>query len=158
MTRGLSTVVDVAFAILLVGSSVAVLSGVHPADPAPRVQPGTGGEAVAGSTMTVRYERADGASAAVTGTVAGLVRDAAIARHRGVGGRYVAAVTDAVDDRLAETGVRAQIVGACPGDDPVVAGQTPAGSRGIRATAYRWNATEGVDDCRPTVVVRRWSP
>lgn len=157
MSRAISTVVDVSLAVVLVGASVAVLSGVAPADPSPAPRPGSGGAAVAGSTLAVQYERPDGASASVAATVAGHLRDAAIARNRSTDDRYVEAVRSAVGDRLDRVGAPAQLVAACPGDDPVVAGRTPPTGAAVAATVYRWNASTD-DSCAPVVVVRRWSP
>lgn len=157
MSRGISTVVDVSLAVVLVGASVGVLSGVPAADPSPAPRPGSGGAAVAGSTLAVQYERADGESASVTATVAGHLRDAAIARNRSGDERYVAAVTRAVGDRLDRVGAHANLVASCPGDDPVVAGRTPPTGAAVTATVYRWNASAD-DSCAPVVVVRRWSP
>lgn len=160
MNRGISTVVDVSLAIVLVGTSVAVLSGVPAAHSQLMTTPNTGGAAVAGSTLTVEYERPDGEMATVTGTVAGLLRDAAIARSRGPAGEYAGAVTSAIGGRLDRTGAPAQLVAGCGGIDPVVAGPHPPTGVAVTATVYRWNGTaSGADrQCRPVVVVRRWSP
>ncbi|MFB6124724.1 MAG: hypothetical protein ABEJ59_02030 [Halanaeroarchaeum sp.] len=157
MSRGISTVVDVSLAVVLVGASVGVLAGVAPTQPSPPPRPGSGGAAVAGTTLAVDYDRADGASASVTATVAGHLRDAAIARNRSTDGRYVAAVTGAVGDRLDRVGVDAQLLASCPGDDPVVAGRAPPTGGAVTATVYRWNAS-AEERCAPVVVVRRWSP
>ncbi|AKH97094.1 DUF7284 family protein [Halanaeroarchaeum sulfurireducens] len=168
MNRAISTVFDVGFAIVLVGASVAVLAGV-PApgtDQPPTVHSG-GGVALSGSTMTVQYPREDGPPAVVTGTVAGHVRDAAVARHAGVGDDYVAAVEREVGTRIKDTGTRTQLVGACePRNEPstpadtIVVGPAPPTGDPVDATAYRWNETDdgGSRDCDPVVVVRRWSP
>ncbi|WP_259519264.1 hypothetical protein [Halanaeroarchaeum sp. HSR-CO] len=182
MNRGISTVLDVGFAIVLVGASVAVLAGVPATgvDQQPAVH-ASGGVAVAGSTMTVEYEREDDRSAVVTRTVAGHVRDAAIARDQGVGEPYVSAVEADVADRIAETGTRTQIVGACVEDGrastmgpetrhesadagqdagTVVAGPAPPTGAPVDATVYRWNesAVPTSTACQPVVVVRSWSP
>lgn len=171
MSRAISTVLDVGLAIVLVGASVAVFAGVPTpaADPA-RPVPSTGGDTLAGSTMTVQYERADGQDVAVTGTVAGLVRDAAIARQESASEAYVDAVEESVADRIDETGTATQLVGACEDDSgrdavpsanrsPVVAGPTPPSGQSVDATVYRWNESSdaGTANCDPIVVVRRWS-
>ncbi|MFB6133034.1 MAG: hypothetical protein ABEJ44_06490 [Halanaeroarchaeum sp.] len=171
MNRGISTVLDVGFAIVLVGASVAVLSGVPTSAPDHGADADVGGVSVAGSTLTVEYERRDGQSAIVTGTVAGHLRDAALARRAGVGADYVRAVERQVADRVEVTGARTQLVGACSvsagvGDDsrgatePVVAGPAPPTGEPVDATVYRWNAVERPPTvaCDPVVVVRRWSP
>lgn len=182
MNRGISTVLDVGFAIVLVGASVAVLAGVPTTgvDQQPSVHVG-GGVAVAGSTLTVQYERHDDRSAVVTRTVAGHVRDAAIARDQGVGETYVSTVEADVADRIEETGTPTQLVGACvddgrasmmgpetkhgSGDEArdagmVVAGPAPPSGAPVDATVYRWNASAvpTSTDCQPVVVVRSWSP
>lgn len=162
MSRGMSTVVDVALATVLIGASVAVFVGAPPpaggGDATP-IMPDSGGVAVAGATLTVSYRRADGERATVTGTVAGLLRDAAIARRRGTGRRYVDAVRRRIDRRIDRVGTPAQLVGACGMAEPVVAGPTPPGDAPVIATVYRWNRTAANGtDCRPVVVVRRWSP
>lgn len=182
MNRGISTVLDVGFAIVLVGASVAVLAGVPTpgVDQQPVVHAG-GGVAVAGSTMTVQYERDDDRPAIVTRTVAGHVRDAVISRDEGVGETYVTAVEDDVADRIEKTGTPTQLVGACVADgrapttasEPrqrngdegyddgmVVAGPTPPTGAPVDATLYRWNesAVPTSADCQPVVVVRSWSP
>lgn len=170
MNRGISTVLDVGFAIVLVGASVAVLTGVPAPGPAtPPADHLAGGVAVAGSTLTVQYDRADGESAVVTGTVGTLLRDAAIARHMGVGEPFATSVTAAVDDRIEGTGTPTQLVGACvPASasvsrstirDRVVAGPAPPTGASVDATVYKWNGSvAGRADCEPVVVVRSWSP
>lgn len=164
MNRGISTVVDVAIAIVLVGASVALLSGVPAPDQPTHPSSESAGAAIAGSTTTVHYDRADGQSAVVTGTAAGLLRDAAIARHRGVGEPFVEAVARTVARRIERTGTRAQLVAACPDSDPVVAGTGPPDERPVSATVFRWGrsgvngTTDEEDRCHPVVVVRRWSP
>lgn len=171
MSRAISTVLDVGVAIVLVGASVAVFAGVpSPAAEPERPVPSTGGDTIAGSTMTVQYERTDGQDVAVTGTVAGLLRDAAIARHESASEAYVGAVEESVTDRIDETGTATQLVGACAagsgGDalpsanrSPVVAGPSPPSGQSVDATVYRWNESSaaGSADCDPIVVVRRWS-
>lgn len=172
MNRGISTVLDVGVAIVLIGASVGVLAGV----PTPAVDQRSavhsgGGVAVAGSTMSVQYDREDGQTVVVTRTVAGHVRDAAIARHAGVGDAYTTAVESAVADRIEETGTRAQLVGACEANaedldreaadgGPVVVGPAPPMERPVDATVYRWNGTDSAATaaCEPVVVVRSWSP
>lgn len=171
MNRGISTVLDVGFAIVLVGASVAVLAGVPTPGPDHGAEAGVGGVSVAGSTMTVEYERPDGQSAVATGTVAGHLRDAALARRAGVGDSYVAAVETDVAARIETTGAATQLVGACSpsargGTDsrrepePVVVGPAPPSGEPVDATVYRWNAVERPPtvECDPVVVVRRWSP
>ena len=171
MTRAISTVLDVGVAIVLIGASVAVFAGV-PAPAADTDAPtvSTGGSSLAGSTMTVEYERTDGQPVVVTGTVAGLLRDAAIARHEGVGETYVEAVEDSVTDRIDATGTPTQLLGTCGSLDgtgrtatdnrtQVVAGTSPPTGQPVEATVYRWNAspTGASADCDPAVVLRRWS-
>lgn len=173
MNRAISTVLDVGVAMVLVGASVALLAGVPvPAGGDDVAVHAGGGSAVAGSTMTVEYERADGQQVQVTGTVAGLLHDAALSRQAGVGAPYVTAVETAVADRIQNTGTPTQLVGTCvPADGaaptesvpaPVVAGPTPPGDEPVDATTYRWNgnqdAATATDDCDPLVVVREWSP
>ena len=171
MSRGISTVLDVGIAIVLIGASVGVLAGV----PVPTEEQGMaahrgGGVAVAGSTMSVEYDREDGQTVVVTRTVAGHVRDAAIARDAGVGDAYTTAVESAVADRIGETGTRAQLVGACESvaeepdreaadGDPFAVGPAPPLDRPVDATVYRWNGSdsEATADCEPVVVVRSWS-
>lgn len=171
MNRGISTVLDVGLAIVLIGASVAVLAGVPTPNPDHGADAEVGGVSVAGSTMTIEYDRPDGQSAVATGTVAGHLRDAALARRAGVGDDYVAAVESDVADRIETTGAPTQLVGACSrpdrGEDdsrretePVVAGPTPPTGEPVDATVYRWNADAGqsTGECDPVVVVRRWSP
>lgn len=181
MNRGISTVLDVGIAIVLVGASVAVLAGVPTSgvDQQPTVHAG-GGDAIAGSTMTVQYERDGDRRAVVTRTVAGHVRDAAIASQTGVGEPYVTAVEEDVSDRIDDTGTRTQLVGACVADGgpsasgaqtwnasdegrhggTVVAGPAPPTGATVDATVYRWNesAVPTTAGCQPVVVVRSWSP
>lgn len=171
MSRGISTVLDVGFAVVLVGASVAVLAGVPSPGLDGAASAQVGGASVAGSTMTVQYERPDGQSAVVTATVAGHLRDAALARRAGVGDAYVEAVEADVGTRIESTGASAQILGACSADaetggalsegaETVVAGPAPPTGEPVDATVYRWNGDEHREtvDCDPVVVVRRWSP
>lgn len=169
--RGISTVLDVGFAVVLIGASVAVLAGVPMPAPDHGADAGVGGVSVAGSTMTVEYERPDGRSAVATGTVAGHLRDATLARQAGVGEDYVGAVERRVAERIETTGARTQLVGTCSvsagtgvdsrgAAEPVVAGPAPPTGVPVDATVYRWNegGRPGTADCDPVVVVRRWSP
>jgi hypothetical protein len=169
MTRAISTVLDVGVAIVLIGASVAVFAGVPaPAEETDTLAPSTGGSGLAGSTMTVQYERTDGQAVVVTGTVAGLLRDAAIARHEGDGDAYVDAVEESVADRIDATGTPTQLLGTCGTADDigsganrtqVVSGPSPPTGQPVEATVYRWNtsATGTAADCHPAVVLRRWS-
>lgn len=171
MTRAISTVLDVGVAIVLIGASVAVFAGVPaPTDGTDALALSTGGSSLAGSTMTVQYERSDGQEVVVTGTVAGLLRDAAIARYDGVGEAYVDAVEESVTDRIDATGTPTQLVGTCGTPDgfggeaaddrtQVVSGASPPSGHPVEATVYRWNAspTGTAADCDPAVVLRRWS-
>ncbi|MFB6094007.1 MAG: hypothetical protein ABEJ77_03605 [Halanaeroarchaeum sp.] len=169
MNRGISTVLDVGIAMVLIGASVAVIAGVPAPDEGASRVPEVGETAIGGSTLTVRYDRPDGPDAVVTGTATGLIRDAALGRGTPAGAAYADAVERAVTERIEETSARVQIVGACStgdvdpddvdGERRVVAGPAPPGDRPVDATLYRWNATRRSDGtaCSPVVVVRRWS-
>ncbi|MFB6135110.1 MAG: hypothetical protein ABEJ55_08990 [Halanaeroarchaeum sp.] len=162
MSRGISTVLDVGIAIVVVGAAVGILVGI----PSPSSNQGgtaapVDGAAIAGSTTTITYPRDGGGPAVVTGTAAGLLADAARARQDGTGAAYVDAITAAIDERIDDTGATTQLVAACTAGpsrrDHVVAGPAPPGGVAVDATTYHLdgNVSEG---CRPVVVLRRWSP
>lgn len=136
--RGVSTPLDVALGILLVGAAVGVLVGIQPAaDPGPAVS----GSVMLGSPMEVTYQTHDG-TATVTGTMGGLIGDATLAGHGNVSGRdraFREAVRATVDGRLDTYNRPIQIVGYCRGTPQrnlLVAGRSVPPDRPIRATVY----------------------
>lgn len=168
MNRGISTVLDVGVAIVLVGASVAVLAGVPTPGATEDVATHTGGGvAVAGSTMTVSYERPDGQTASVTRTVAGHLSVAAKTRATDSGDDYTTAVERDVAERIEDTGTSTQLASACVRETPessqvestVVVGQAPPGDATVDAVVYRpKESTSDSSECDPVVVVRSWSP
>ncbi len=158
--RGVSTPLDVALGILLVGAAVGVIVGVQPvADPSPTM----GGSVLLGSPLEVTYTAGDD-SATVRGTVGGLFGDAILSGHGGVSARdraYRDAVQATVDGRLDRNNRPIQLVGYCRGTadrNPLVAGRTVPMDRPVRASVYEVAGTpaDGVR-CDPAIVVRRWS-
>lgn len=136
--RGVSTPLDVALGILLIGAAVGVIVGIQPvADPGPSV----GGSVMLGSPLEVTYQTEDG-SATVSGTMGGLIGDATLAGHGTVSARdraFREAVRARVDERLDTDNRPVQLVGYCRGSrdrNPLVAGRAVPPDRPIRATVY----------------------
>lgn len=179
--RGLSTPIDVAIGILLVGVAVSVIAGIQPAAP----DTPEGGSVLLGTTMEVTYENPDG-RAVVSGSMGGLLGEAVLA---GVGTptpreqAFRIAVRETVSKRLSTLGPPIQVVGFCRGDHSggasITVGESVPPDTPIRATVY---ALPPVDDspstpsdgstsaptqgetthtdttgCQPALVVRRWS-
>lgn len=174
VARGMSTPLDVAVGVLLVGAAVGVVAGIGPAPDSP---PSTSGSVVLGSTITVTYET-DAGQATVTGTMGGLLADAVAASEPPVTERdrqFVRAVTGTIEDRLDRTGIPVELIGVCdspgpdaprlrvggpaPPDGPVRATvhELPAQSEGDGPETEAATAAAESDRCTPTVVVRRWS-
>lgn len=159
--RGLSTPIDAVLGLLLVGIAAGVVtmgSPAPPPEPPEEVQP-----AILGSMTTVSYETGEG-QWTVRETVGGHVADAALAGD--VRSPHEDAYREAVQARITslvdEHGFHVQVIGFCRGADhadPVVAGKTPPLDRPVRATAYDLGQySRNGTDCKPEVVLRRWSP
>jgi hypothetical protein len=159
--RAVSTPIDVVLGLLFVGIAAGV---VATAAPAPPPDPPQGNQpAVLGSTVTVSVET-DAGEWTVRETIGGHLADAAQAGRDSSrpATAYREAVADAVTDWLATRTIDAQVIGYCSasGDvTPVRAGPSPPADRPVRATTYDLPARKvGNGTCRPTVVLRRWSP
>lgn len=99
-TRGVSTVLDVALALLLVSASVVVVLSVAPATAPDRADARETAALLFSAGASVPYERSSGVARA-NGTVAGLLADAAVVRTRERDrGRFVAAVRAAAERTL----------------------------------------------------------
>lgn len=145
--RGVSTPLDVAVGLLLVGAAVGVIAGMQPTpDPGSAVT----GSVLLGSTLEVTYPTDDG-NATVTGTMGGLVGDAVLAGHGNMSRRdraFREAVQSAVDRRLDTHNRPVQIVGYCSaaGDtDTLIAGRSVPPDRPIRAAVYEVPGAESMD-------------
>jgi hypothetical protein len=164
--RGISTVVDVAVGLLLVGAAVGVVAGINPPADA---SPDTSGSVLLGTRMEVS-SGADDPTARVTGAMGSLIADAALAGTPPVSSRdraFRRAVRSAVSRRLSKLGVPFQVVGFCrqgPMSASIVAGPDVPPDRPVRATVYEVPPPEALRNetpsgrCDPAVVVRRWSP
>lgn len=164
-SRGMSTPIDVAVGLLLVGAAVAVLSGIQP--------PATGGvdpngAVLLGTSHEVPVE-IEGETWTVSGTMGGLIGDAVLASREPTSPReaaFVVTVRETVDQQIERTGAPIQIVGFCrgpAGPTPLVMGSRIPPEGTVGATLYevpagRAGAHEGDDHCMPAVVVRWWEP
>lgn len=172
--RGLSTPLDVAVGLLLVGAAVGVIAGV-PAHQSSQADPGPRGSVLLGSVIEVSYETERG-PAAVTGTIGGLVGEAVIATgptaqagsssaNKSAETRaFVEAVRRKVGGRVSELGVPIQIVGYCRSGagDPLVIGRSVPQGAAVTASVYDSSQPATLNrstaaECDPAVVVRRWS-
>ena len=164
--RGMSTPLDVALGLLLVGAAVGVIAGIQPAVPD---TPDSRGSVLLGSQIEVTYETADG-PAQVSGTMGGLLGDAVRAGTGKVDSRdraFRRAVTEAADSRVSALGPPIQVIGYCTANprEPasLVVGEMVPPETPIRAAVYELptddrESTRSPADCQPAVVVRRWSP
>ena len=162
--RGISTPIDVALGLLLVGLATGV---VVTAAPAPvETPPDDARAAILGSSVTVEFDT-DAGAWTVRETVGGLLAEGARAGHGEQTPRdraYRRAARQTITEHVATHGVHLQLIGVCRGAetvDPLVAGPTPPGDRPIRATVYdvpkpQHSTTRA--SCDPIVVLRRWSP
>jgi len=164
--RGMSTPLDVALGLLLVGAAIGVVAGINPGA---QSTPSADGSVVLGSTVTVTYETDDG-RASVTGTMGGLLADAVVAsrppatdRER----RFARAARRTVDERLDRLGIPVETIGTCKGAPADAArlragGPAPPGAP-VRAVVHEFPSHQdenasATDECTPIIVVRRWSP
>lgn len=165
-TRGMSTPLDVALGLLLVGAAVSVIAGIQPAVPD---TPDSRGSVLLGSQMEITYETSDG-PARVSGTMGGLLGEAVRAGTWQPDARDKAfrrAVAEAADSRVSDLGPPIQIIGYCSAKPrasaSLVVGETVPPEIPIRATVYELpsggsGSSSSTDRCQPAIVVRRWSP
>lgn len=161
--RAISTPIDVVLGLVLVGLATGV---VATAAPAPVESPADGGQAaLLGSSVTVEFEAGDD-HWTVHESVGGHLADAARAGQEPITPEdeaYRVAAQAAITDHVETYGPHVQVVGFCRNvstPDPFVAGRTPPADRPVSATVYELpEPTDGNETaCRPTVVLRRWSP
>jgi hypothetical protein len=159
--RGISTPIDVALGLLLVGLATGV---VVTAAPTPvETPPDDARAAMLGSSVTVHFDT-DAGEWTVRETVGGLLGAAARAGHGDRTPReeaYRSAARETLTEHVDTHGAHVQLVGVCRGAetvDPVIAGPTPPGDRPIRATVYDLPTDSAQPHCDPIVVLRRWSP
>ncbi len=163
--RGISTPIDVVLGLLFIGLAAGVVATAAPTPV--ETPPDDGRAAILGSSVTVEFET-DGGEWTIQETVGGLLADAAVAGKGEATAResaFRSATRTAITEHVTTHGAQMQLVGVCRGLDspgPFVAGRIPPGDQPIRATVYELpepgtdSTTEG--DCRPAVVLRRWSP
>ncbi|MFB6110300.1 MAG: hypothetical protein ABEJ60_05430 [Halodesulfurarchaeum sp.] len=161
--RGMSTVVDVALGLVLLGAAAGVIA-TAPVAPEQN-QPQAGAPVLLGPTLTVEFQTESG-HWTVEETVGGLVGRAAIAGSTPSSDRSAAfreAVETSVRRYLDAHAASVQVVGVCRGTDsvdPLLIGPAPPGDRPVRATVYALPATHSATNgsaCDPVVVLRRWS-
>jgi hypothetical protein len=155
--------------LLLVSASVLVIGGIDlPSDRTPTVR----GTTHVGGSMTVSYHGQNG-DASVTGTMGGLLCDAAVvATDPDTPGdrAFVDAVRTGVDRHVERHGIPVQFVATCNRNATgakrvaIVAGREPPSDVTVTTTVYHGSPSEVVtpcteaNSCEPIVVVRRWSP
>lgn len=157
--RGVSTVVDVAVALLLVSAGTVVLATTRP--PPPRQTDADAvSTTVATATTTVEYSVSGSGrtrNRTVTGPLAALLADAAIVAARSDGGGrqgYVAAVRRASNRTARRIQPRTQIVAVwqpypdAPVDGRVLAGRTPPPTADVDAIALRIPVANGESNAR----------
>ena len=159
--RGISTPIDVALGLLLVGLATGV---VVTAAPTPvETPPDDARAAMLGSSVTVQFDT-DAGEWTVRETVGGLLGAAARAGHGDQTARetaYRSAARETITEHVETHGAHVQLIGVCRGAgtvDPLIAGPTPPGDRPIRATVYDPPKDSARAHCDPIVVLRRWSP
>lgn len=162
MNRGLSTPLDVAVGLLLVGAAVGVISGIQPP---PDTGTDVGGSVLLGSTVELEYSDPNG-PVRLTGTVGGVLGEAVAGTHGSDPQRaadFREAVRQELDSRIGALGIPVQLVGFCRANrpsNPVVVGADPPADEPIRAVVYplpSGGSASNTTSCRPAVVVRRWS-
>lgn len=159
--RGVSTVVDVALGLLLVGAAAGVIA-TAPVAPDQTVTE-RGAPSLLGPTITVEFETEAG-HWTVEESVGGLVGRAAVADPETErSAAFRAAVERAVGSYLDRHAAAVQLVGSCRGPDagePLLIGTAPPDDRPVRATTYELSTTGPSTNgsaCEPIVVLRRWS-
>jgi len=154
VARGVSTVVDVSLALLLVSASVVVLVSTAPppdGDGRDARTARTAATLLATTTAQVSYP-----GGTASGTVATLLADAAVAAPR------APALTDGATARANRT-LRhvtdpAQVVARPLGDGRVVAaGSTPPRAADVTAVAFVVPAGQASEGTPVRIVVRTWS-
>ncbi|GAA0293102.1 DUF7284 family protein [Halarchaeum salinum] len=112
--RGLSTVLDVAVCVLLIGGAVTTLSTIVPTDPPADSAPGATARTALDSTAVVPV-----GDTTVRGSIAALLADAAVARSARIAPPgYVRAVERVATRRLANATRRASLTASWRPDDP----------------------------------------
>ncbi|GGM68339.1 hypothetical protein J2752_002087 [Halarchaeum rubridurum] len=159
-SRGLSTVLDVAVCVLLVGGAVVTLAGIAPPTPAADTAPAATARAALDSTATVPVD-----GAPVRGSVAALFADAAVARGGDTAPPgYVAAVERAAARRLANASGRASLTASWRPDGPcrattLTAGATPPPGVAVDAVTFVVPTGErpACGDAPVHLTLRTWS-
>jgi len=150
VSRGVSTVVDVSLAILLVSAAAVALVTIPTDSPQPP-DPDATARTVLASTATASVDQDDGRVA--SGRVSTLLAHAAVAADRDANPAFVAAVERAVDDVVEDADARIELV-ATADDATLRVGSRPPPDAAVAAT------TQAVPTNETTVAVtvRTWSP
>lgn len=151
MTRALSTVVDVSMALLLVSAAAVALVTIPVEDRRPP-DPDATARTVLASTVDVTYQASAG-ERKVSGRVATVLGEAAVAKARGTDPGFVAAAKPAVAVLLAEIEGRIQVV-ARAGSTTLRVGQAPPPRASVASVTH----PVVVDNQSATLTVRTWSP
>lgn len=161
-SRGLSTVLDVALCVLLVGGAVVALSTVvpdaHP-DTVADATPTDTARAVLASTARVEVR-----NATVEGPVASLLADAAVADGRRGDAVYAAVVETAARRRLVNTSRRASLTASWRPDRPcrpvtLAVGATPPTGASVDAVTLPVPTdASACGDAPVRLTLRTWSP
>ncbi|WP_435098247.1 DUF7284 family protein [Halarchaeum sp. P4] len=159
--RGLSTVLDVAVCVLLVGAGVVALTAAVPDESVPATtDPTATARAVLDSTATVTV-----ANETVRGTLATLLVDAAVADGHARAPDYADAVSVVATRRLANTTRTAAVTASWQPDAPcraavLAVGPTPPVGAAVDAVTLTVPTTNATGCGRASVhlTVRTWSP
>lgn len=159
MTRAISTVVDVAICLVLVTAAVATLTTAE-SRTAPGADAADVAAVLASTTATVEYvDHADHPITA-TGTVAGLLADAATVNEPS-NRSFVHAVRTETRHALERFARPVEVVAVPPGGPPgIEVGETPPPGIDVhsRMLVVPTGTTEHREKTAVTIVVRTWSP
>jgi glucose/arabinose dehydrogenase len=152
VTRGVSTVVDVSLALLLVSAAAVALVTIPADDPRPP-DPDATARSVLASTVTTTYQAASGVQRTRSGRFAALLGEAAVAADRSTNREFVRAVETEVAELLARTDGRVEVI-ATAGSATVCAGARPPAGASVASVTH--DVVVGNESA--TITVRTWSP
>lgn len=152
MIRGVSTVVDVSLALLLVSAAAVALVTI-PADDSRPKDPDATARSVLASTVATTYQSPTGDERVASGRVGTLLGEAAVAAHRNANLEFVRAVEAAVAELLARTDARIEVL-ATARSGTLRLGASPTPSAAVASITH----SVAVENGSATVTVRTWSP
>lgn len=152
MTRGVSTVVDVSLALLLVSAAAVGLVTIPEAEQRPP-DPDATARSVLASTLSTTYQAPGGDQRVVSGRVGTLLGEAAVSADRDENPAFVQVVEASVAKLLARTDGRIEVM-ATVGSATLRAGTGPPAGAAIASVTH----DVAVGNESATITVRTWSP